>query len=356
MFADVLSLNDARWRRLLDRARHDAYHLPEYGHVAGRYEGGEPVAFYAEEGEQAILIPMLVRQLPSELAAPADWRDATSPYGYPGPITTSGVTDDFVRASLLALGALARERAIVTAFLRFHPFCTPAARLFSEIGSVVHHGSVVYVDLTKSREKWWAETRLDHQRNIKRLVQLGYSCDMDDWSAYPEFRAVYQATMQRHGASTFYYFSDEYFEELRTMLGDHIHLCTVRGPSGDVAASGLFLLVDGIAEYHLGGTAEPHFPKAPSKLMFDFVRGWAKQVGATILNLGGGIGGATDSLHWFKSGFSPLQADFHTARVVFDADRYDALMNSRRDPRLAEGPAGAFFPEYRRPLNAGVEV
>ena len=70
MIADFLSLNDARWQRFLDRAPHDAYHLPAYCRVAGNYECGEPVAFYVEEGEHALLMPLLVRELPSDLNGP----------------------------------------------------------------------------------------------------------------------------------------------------------------------------------------------------------------------------------------------------------------------------------------------
>jgi len=354
MITDFLSPNDRRWRRFLRRARHDTYHLPEYSRVAANYEAGEPVAFYAEDGDQALLMPLLMRELPADLGAPQSWRDVSSPYGYGGPITTHGARRDLLHDSLRSLRDLAREHDVMTAFIRLHPFYSMPAVLFEEAGTVVQHGSIVYVDLRKSPEQWQAETRLDHRRNIARLIRLGYTVEMDNWAAYPEFREVYRATMERHSASDFYFFSDPYFLELRDIVGDHVHLCTVRAPEGDVASSGLFFLVDEIAEYHLGGTAEAHFPKAPSKLMFDFVRRWAKERGATILNLGGGVGGAAGSLHRFKSGFSPLAADFHTVRIIFDDDRYRQLTEAAGDlPRTAEALPG-FFPAYRRPPNAQV--
>jgi len=356
MIADFLSLNDARWQRFLDRAPHDAYHLPAYCRVAGNYECGEPVAFYAEEGEHALLMPLLVRELPSDLNAPPDWRDATSPYGYSGPITTSGARPDLLHTSLQALRDVGRERGLVSAFIRLHPFYSMPAALYGAAGAVVHHGSVVYVDLARSYEQWQAETRLDHRRNIARLIRMGYTVEMDNWTAYSDFQVVYRATMERNSASAFYFFSERYFDELRAMLGDRLHLCTVRGPDGDVAASGLFLLVDGLAEYHLGGTAEVHFPKAPSKLMFDFVRQWAKDLGATLLNLGGGLGGGGGSLHRFKRGFSPLEAEFHTVRVVFDDERYNQLANVRDESLRTDDASPGFFPAYRRPPNAAVGV
>jgi hypothetical protein len=356
MIADLLSPDDPRWRRFLGHARHDAYHLPGYCRVAGNYERGEPLAFYAEEAGQALLMPLLVRDLPSELGAPPGCRDATSPYGYSGPIATAGATADVRHALLVALRELARDRGIVSAFVRLHPFYSLPAAVFEEIGTVVRHGSVVYVDLAKSHEQWQAETRLDHRRNIGRLIRLGYTVAVDDWTTYPAFKAVYRATMQRHSAGAFYFFSDEYFDDLRQLLHDHVHLCTVRGPDGDVAAAGLFLLVDGIAEYHLGGTADAHFPKAPSKLMFDFIRGWAKERGASVLNFGGGIGAAADSLYRFKAGFSPLEADFHTVRIVFDDERYAQLTKASGELAASGDASEGFFPAYRRPPNASVSA
>src|SRR5262252_2999577 len=103
MITDFLSPADPRWRRFLDRARHDVYHLPEYLRVAGNYERGEAVAFYAEDGDQALLMPLLLRELPADLGAPRSWRDATSPYGYPGPITTRGAGQDLIDSSLRSL-------------------------------------------------------------------------------------------------------------------------------------------------------------------------------------------------------------------------------------------------------------
>ena len=349
MIAELLTPNDPRWRRFLDRARHDPYHLPEYAQVAGHFEQGEPVAFLAEEGDQALLMPLLVRELPPELGAPRDWRDVISPYGYSGPIATPGTRMDVIRCAFASLCEFARERSIVSAFIRLHPFHSVPLGAFERHGTVVSHAPVAYVDLTKSVEQWWSETRSDHRRNIIRLIRLGYTVEMDNWSTYPDFRAVYQTTMERRSASTFYYFSDQYFDELHEMLGDRLHLCTIRAPEGDVAASGLFLLADGIAEYHLGGTADPHLARAPSKLMLDYVRRWAKDLGATLLNLGGGIGGSAGSLQRFKTGFSDSQADFYTVRFIFDAERYEQLTNACRELRTVDDAPDGFFPAYRRP-------
>jgi hypothetical protein len=348
MIAQFLSPADSRWRRLLDRVPHDAYHLPEYCVVAGRYECGVPGAFYAEDGAHALLIPILIRDLPEELGVNGNGQDATSPYGYAGPIATAGIPAETLCHALARFGELARERALVSAFIRLHPLRSVSTDVLKDFGVVVNHGPVVYIDLTKSPDQLWAETRSNHRRNIARLSRMGYSVDVDDWSAYPTFRLLYRTTMQRRSARSFYYFSDQYFDQLRDALGDHLHLFTVRGPAGDVAASGLFMIADGIAEYHLGGTDEAHLSNAPSKLMFDVARGWAKALGASVLNLGGGVGGVAGPLQQFKTGFSQTQADFHSVRIVFDDQRYQQLTNANRELQGVDDAPDDFFPAYRR--------
>ena len=354
MIAEFISPNDARWRQLLDRAPHDGYHLPNYAHVAGLYERSEPVAFYAEENGEGLLMPLLVRELPPGLGAPRDWRDAVSPYGYSGPIATAGTRLETLRCAFTRFRQVARDHEIVSAFVRPHPLRSVPFAVLREFGTVVSHGPIIYIDLSKTLEQLWSETRVNHRRNIARLMRLGYTAEIDDWSADSAFRMLYRMTMRRRSAAPPYYFSDAYFDRLREKLPDHLHLCIVRAPTGDVAAGGLFISADGMVEYHLGGTADEYLPHAPSKLMFDFVWRWAKVRGASILNLGGGIGGTTSSLQEFKRGFSRSQADLFTARFIFDEDRYTRLTAMRRvlGP-IDEGP-DAFFPTYRQASDFGV--
>jgi len=276
-----------------------------------------------------------------------------SPYGYSGPITTTGTRLDTLRCALGEFRELARQRDIVTTFIRPHPLRSVETAVLREFGTVVDHGDIVYIDLSKNLDDLWADTRPNHRRDITRLVRLGYRVDLDDWNAYAAFRELYRMTMQRRSARPFYFFSDEYFDELRERLADHLHLCIVRGPGGDVAAGGLFIAANGIVEYHLGGTADGYLAHAPSKLMFDFARRWAKGRGAFILNLGGGPGGATGSLRRFKTGFSRARADLYTARLVFDEERYTWLTSVSRGLGPVDDAPTAVFPAYRQPYDDG---
>ena len=78
--------DDPRWPALLAGTPHDFYHRPEYVAFAAAHSGGKAQAFLVEYGDATLLVPLVVRSLPSDLDVPPSWRDAVSPYGYSSPL------------------------------------------------------------------------------------------------------------------------------------------------------------------------------------------------------------------------------------------------------------------------------
>jgi len=353
--AELIGPGDARWSRLLRQVPHDVYHLPEYVAFAARHEGGAPRALYVETAASGFLLPLVVRELPAGLDAPPDWYDACSPYGfYSAPLATDPSDTHALISALTAFRDVGRDHGIVSAFIRLHPVRAMSSEAFVRTGCLHTHGRVVYVDLSRSVEELWSQTRENHRLGIKKLARAGFVPSMGRWDLYGDFVRIYRQTMERASAASFYFFSDTYFDDLRCTLGDRLHLCSVVSPQGELASGGLFCVMNGTMQYHLGGTASAYLKQAPSKLMFDFVRRWAKERGGTVLHLGGGLGGVEDSLFHFKAGFSPLGAVYQTFRMILDEDRYNAL-----HARCKERYAGCgdepteFFPVYRRTCAGG---
>jgi hypothetical protein len=168
----------------------------------------------------------------------------------------------------------------------------------------------------------------------------------EDWRHLESFKRLYWATMARRSADSFYFFDDAYFDGLRDVLGESLHLCVVEG-GGVIVAAGLFVECNGMVQYHLSGSDAAGSVVQPTKLMIHFVRGWAKERGDQILHLGGGVGGGSDSLMQFKAGFSPLRHTFVTLRIVADALEYGHLV-AARDPLFDPNARSDFFPLYRR--------
>lgn len=349
MLAEFIQPGDARWHQMLNRVKHDFYHLPKYIELTAKHEGGIPEAFYAETDNAAFLAPLLIRDVPSGLDAPCGWKDACSPYGYPAPLFETSDSTSSLKHFLQAFCEAGKERNLITVFFRLHPLLQLPEDILADYGTVVRHGQTVSVDLTLPRDELWAQMHRNHRQNIRRLLRAGYQVQMDQWEHLSAFADVYRQTMKRCGAKQFYYFEDEHFIDLQTALAECMHLCTVHSPKGILAAAGLFTEVDGIIQAHLAGTGSAFLPYAPSKLMFHHVTHWAKERGNEILHLGSGVAFAADSLYEFKAGFSSQRHPFCSFRMILDEEKY-ALLNTRWRTQctMPDDTQHNFFPEYRQ--------
>lgn len=330
--ASLLAPGAPEWDRVLGSYPHDFHHEPGYAALCGIHERGAPRALYVEEAGRRMLLPLLLR----------DGLDGVSPYGYPGPIGDADFFTDALGAGL----EHARSEGLVSIFVRLHPLLNAIPP--TGVGTLVHHGETVSIDLRLSDEAMWSRTRADHRNQINRAIRLGHTASIDAaFARYHEFQELYRRTMRRVGAADYYLFDESYFDALRAALGDRLHLCVVE-IDGTFAGGGLFVETDGLVQYHLSGTAEASVRDRPTKLMLHFARGWARERGNTRLHLGGGVGGAHDSLFDFKAGFSPDRHPYHTLRLVADPPRYAELVRAR-DPLADVTDLRGYFPGYRVP-------
>jgi len=343
---------DERWQRLLQRTSHDVYHLPGYGGLYARRED-QVLGLYVQGAEGELLMPLIVRPLPdlgdARLAA---WRDAASPYGYPGPLIRGRFSAAERAAFTSAVLKELRRSRIVSCFVRGHPFIQEGEELLYWLGAESVGAEVMCLDLEGDEEELWRSVREGHRRAIRRLEKSGYSVRFNDWTGLEQFAAIYESTMRRVSATHFYFFDPDYFDRLRTLLSDHLNLVSVVGPDGKLAAGVLMTCYRGVAHSHLSATAEGQLALAPSKLAYDASWRRAKEQGARSLNWGGGLGRSDDPLLNFKRGFSNSARPFRTFRIVCDPERYQWACEAAR---LGADDRTGFFPAYRRPVSVEPE-
>jgi len=337
--ANLIDTSSHSWSDVIGRARHDFYHLPGYVEVSAREDGGEPRALLVEDDTRELLLPLVMMPLGDGAS------DATSPYGYPGPITTGEHDDAWVSEALLVGERFLAESGVVSLFVRLHPLLNPVPPV--GVGTLVQHGDTVTVDLTLPPDEQWRNMRRNHRQQIRQSLDAGYSVFVDDDRRhYDEFKRLYHMTMQRRSAAAYYHFGDHYFEDLRTALGDRLHVAMAT-VGDEFAAAALFVETDGIVQMHLTGHDDRFSRDQPTKIVFDLVRTWATSRGNRALHLGGGVGGDDDSLLHFKAGFSKVRQPFYTLRHVIRPDEYRrrvAAHDGSADPNDLTGP----FPAYRR--------
>jgi hypothetical protein len=345
-----LSVDSPLWADVLRGMQHDVYHLPEYAALCARIEGGEPQAFVASENSDTLFVPLIIRRVPPSLCGGENICDATVPYGYPGPLASGdgeaqNATGTFLARALEALMSSLQKQGVVSAFLRLHPLLPLDADVLRRFGSLVQSGETVAIDLTLREDALWQQMRSNHRRDVTKSLARGATAEVDPaWSGQRMFVQAYRETMTRVGASAYYFFPDDYFDDLRLALGERVHLWTVRAGS-DVIAGAVFTECNGIVQYHLGGTLDEALPSNPMKLLFWHAATWFKERGNRWLHLGGGFGGAQDSLMHFKRGFSTRTFPFYTWRVVLNTKTYDDLLT--RAGRPPDASATSFFPAYR---------
>lgn len=344
MTTTFLFPSDDRWTAVLQDTPHDVYHRPAYLRAAASCEDGRPVAFYAKDDSGILLLPLLLRAIPD-----TDAHDAASPYGYPAPLWTTPDPTPHWTAFLRA----ARDRGLVSVFIRLHPLLpAPTVSASNPSTAIAHveHGPTVWIDCTQSPDSAWDDTRSGHRSDIRRLQQQDFDVEVVQQptdgldEALDTFVDLYLETMDRVGADSFYYFSEDYFTAWTDALRPYCCIAIVRAPDGAPAAAGLFTITNGWIQYHLSGTNSTHRKKAPSKLMLHHVRSRALDSGLTRLHLGGGLGGTEDSLFFFKAGFSSSRATFSSLRMVCRPDAYRSLCPSDE----GFSPSNGFFPLYRK--------
>ena len=294
----------------------DVYLTREYVEASTLLEPGRPLFLRSE----AAVFTAILRDDPA---------DVITPYGYGGPVGESfwGEYDGWCR-----------DNGVVTTFVRFHPLYANQ-RQAPESVRVERLGGTVAWRLDADGDLFERMHR-HHRRVVRKALAAAVEPSAiqgpDDLST---FRALYERTMERQGASEFYRFPDAYWHELETTLREHV----VVFEAGDDAAL-LCLAAPPWLHYHLGASSDAGRKLGANALLFLEAARWAQELGYTRFHLGGGVGGARDSLFEFKLRFDPEgELEMAVGKAVHDQEAYR---------RLAGDSDHGFFPAYRATVQA----
>jgi hypothetical protein len=250
-----------------------------------------------------------------------DPRDVVTPYGYGGP-TADGFWDAYEQ--------WARERGVVTTFVRFHPL----------LGN--QRGAPVHVEQLAPTVAWRLDPERDlraglhfkHRNKVTKAENAGATVEQHD--GLGGFVPLYEDTMRRLDADPFYRFEPAYWERLAELPLARFDAEL----DGEVVASALCLATPPYLHYHLSGTTDAGRSTGASTLVLLAAAQWAQAEGYERFHLGGGLGGRQDSLHHFKARFDPGGlVDAAVGKAIHDEERYRELGGDGFD---------GFFPAYRR--------
>jgi Acetyltransferase (GNAT) domain len=320
------------WDRLLDRIGcGDVYLRRGYVESSCVLDRGRPALLHLGSGGGDVVFACSIRAVPDSEAL----CDVTTPYGYGGPVAVGAAPpaeafwDSYERWSA--------ENRLITTFLRFHPllenhrYAGPSVEL-EPLADTISWSLGGQDDLFEGMHR--------HHRRVVRKAESTVAVEVREQpDRLHAFAALYEATMRRQDAASFYFFAPAYWEELADGARDHL----VRFDAvheGEVVASILCFASRPWLHYHLGATLGPARSLGASHLLMLTAARWGREHGYEQFHLGGGVGGREDSLWEYKHRFSPGgRREARIGKMVHDEEAYTALGGS--------GGRSGFFPAYR---------
>lgn len=281
-------------------------------------------------------------------------RDAVSPYGYSGIHVDPTLTTDEVESAWRATLDVLNEREIVSVFFRFAPYTDDIARLRSLPDlNLEELSETVIIDLGGESSMWEGmngrartAVRKAEREGLRARVVESRPLELPSGTG---FRHVYDAAMDRVGASSAHRHQDEYYDKLVNATDVDVRLIEVLDAEDSVVAATLLLIDEEAVHYHLSGSLIEAARNGANNLLIWTAMRWAAQQGHRLFHLGGGTA-RNDGLFRFKSSFGGRSLPFFVGRLIVRPDVYDGLVVARSalldvEPNLLR--SGSFFPAYR---------
>ncbi len=337
---------EAWWQKSPSR---DVFAHPGYARL---FAGKGKRVICLVDSAAAVLFPVIVSALHEEPWTRIDERrfDLSSPYGYGGPIQYDKADPAAIHNYWRAVDEWASQELIVTGYAGLSPFKND---LLSIMWNHQHVSDSVICRVDREFEAVWRGFNRKIRKNVRRAERSGVSAGIENSSeAWKEFIRVYYDTLNRRGATGFYYFSEDFFERLRDELRDMCTLFIARNEQGRVLSVELLLTSATRLYSFLGGSTEEGLELRANELLKATILEWACKGSWGWYVLGGGKT-RDDGVFKYKQAFAPDSVIPYTvAKRVFDQTSYIELCRLRRDWMRHENlkPCSRRFPAYRMPV------
>lgn len=335
----AINSKSKEWSQILQKSdTYDFYHTAFYHSLD---EEGEGVMLYATNENDFIALPLIIRKIDRTI-----YSDATSVYGYCGPIASKEIKEvdnDLLEFLKNEIRRYFKENNIIAAFSRLHPLIEQSD-FFKDFGEVIELNKTVSIDLNLPVDIQRRTFRKSLKSELNQLRRKGYEYNIaESKEEIDEFIDIYYETMDKVEATEYYYFSREYFYNFLNNEEFSNKLILAKNENV-ITAGAIFTITGNIMQYHLAGTRSEYSRDTPMKYIIDEARLLGTELGLKDFHLGGGVGGSDDdSLFRFKSGFSKNFKQFSIWKNIFNQEVYDELVKEKG----LENSDSGFFPLYR---------
>ena len=345
-----------RWNRFMELVGHVDFYYSYYYHFLSKKENEVPTLVAYKEKDLAVALPILVRKIEG-----TEFSDATSVYGYAGPVCASKEdpkevdTSEFKRQ----LQTFLLVNKIVSVFTRLHPYIDYQENILRDIGTITSPGNVVNIDLTLPPDIQRQQYNSRLKTYVNKARRAYTIVEGRDEGQIEEFIEMYYENMRRVDADPYYFFDKRYFYQLMISSFFKVELLLCKAnDTGELIGGAMFIKTGDIVQYHLSGCKQEYLALNPIKLLIDEMRLRATEEEFTYFNLGGGLGVRSDSLFRFKSSFSKDLKPAQFWKYIVNRNMYAALTARTNDTIGEPEPDDVdFFPAYRRtPKTAKTDI
>lgn len=322
---------------------YDTYWLSGYVKAFKINGDGEPILFYYEDDFTRGINVSMLRDISSDLhfrgvLSEKKYFDLATPYGYGGWLIEGNNSKQLFKE----YETFCINNSIVSEFVRFHPVLKNHTSLES-FYDIVPLGQVIKMDLS-SEETIWSNLTSKNRNMIRKAQKNNIKVKIaGDSEIYKVFREIYNSTMDKAKADSYYYFTDEFYESICNDLAKNAKIFYAEMDDQIIAAS-IMLFENNMINYHLSGSLKEYSHLAPTNLILFEAACWGCKMGYKTLYLGGGVGSSEDGLLHFKKSFNRNDNSnrFCIGKKIFSQKNYEELLLMRKDFNEEN-----FFPLYR---------
>ncbi|WP_042348349.1 GNAT family N-acetyltransferase [Bacillus massiliigorillae] len=342
-----------KWNDALSRFhKSDLYYYHGYCSLSYLMGDGEPYLFFFEDDNECLVCyPYIKRriELPfmNDDMLKEDVFDIITPNGFGGPLTQN-ISEKTIGKFRRDFEEHCQKENIISEFIRFHPIIQNHHYL-EECLEVIYDRETVYIDLTKSEEEIFNNYHKNHKRNIHKAISNNFEFRVlakdEAMLLIKDFYILYKETMDKVGATPYYYYSIEYLTSFLLDLDKHCRIAAVFD-EGKLISAALCMFNEEYIHYHLGCSKKEYLHLGINPFLFHHLALWSKKVGCRALHLGGGHIGR-DSLFQFKHRFNDEGTlDFYVGRKIHNISKYNLLVRNW-EKYYSQDASSGFFPLYR---------
>lgn len=302
----------------------DVYYDPSFLSCDAFMQGGEYEIFTIQKEHSVWIYPYILLPIKE-----TNFLDLSSPYGYAGPFCND---EHFFDEAEQEFVKYIESKPIVSEFIRYHYEYNQSSSFRFKINCQNSiNRTIVLLDTKSDFQTIWETAFSGTNRNlVRKLEKENFTWSFEDFELkhLDFFPKMYDATMKNAQASSFYFFSKAFYEELIHQLGDKLKIAIVE-KEGVIYSTALFFVCNAYVTYYLSAR-NLDFPKVTaSNFLLSNVVQWAVEHQLKIINFGGGLSNSEeDRLFKFKTNFSKETRTFYIGKRIHKQDVYNTFVEN----------------------------